>query len=280
VKPIKNILVPVDLSTVSEPALKISKTFSQKMNAHLHIFTVISELIVNNFRRYSNLGSDDVMKSAEEKLKTLIDGCGLEQTNHSYEIVPGVSFIEILEKSSKIPADLIMMGSLGAYGLDKLDSNTFKLIRMAPVHTFAFTIEGRETAPDIPINRILVALDFSEHSLIALEYALYLKPIFDAEIHLFQVVSKNEESREEVMKEKLQQHLSSEKMDEIDNMEVIASDSPAHEILNKISESNIDLLAIGSHSRRRLLRNLFLGKVSYDVVRRANCPLLVVKNPD
>ncbi len=278
-KPIKNILVPVDLSQVSAPALKISNTFSQKLDAHLHVFTVISDLIVSNFCRYSNLGAEDVIRIAEEKLKVLIEECGIAVTNHSYEIIQGVPFMEILEKSSKIPADLIMMGSLGSYGMHKLDNDTFTIIRMAPANTFVFTLEGGETAPDIPINRILVALDFSEHSLIALEYALYLKPVFDSEVHLFQVVSKGEESSEEAMKEKVQRHLSGEKIDQIDSMEVIASNNPAKEILNKISESNIDLLAIGSYSRRRLVRNLFLGKVSYDVVRRANCPFLIVKDP-
>ena len=65
----------------------------------------------------------------------------------------------------------------------------------------------------------------------------------------------------------------------IDSIEVQAANDPAQEILNKIEKADIDLLAIGSHSRRRFLRNLFLGKVAYNVVRKANSSVLIFKAP-
>ena len=53
---------------------------------------------------------------------------------------------------------------------------------------------------------------------------------------------------------------------------------PATQILKLADEHGCDLIVVGSHGRRGLER-LLMGSVAELVVRRAHCPVLVVKQP-
>ena len=53
---------------------------------------------------------------------------------------------------------------------------------------------------------------------------------------------------------------------------------PVAEILRVARESQCDLIVIGMHGRTRLA-HLLMGSVAEPVVRKATCPVLVVKTP-
>jgi nucleotide-binding universal stress UspA family protein len=53
---------------------------------------------------------------------------------------------------------------------------------------------------------------------------------------------------------------------------------PASEILRVAEEIKCDLIVLGSHGRGAIAR-LLMGNVAEHVVRRATCPVLVVKSP-
>jgi universal stress protein A len=53
---------------------------------------------------------------------------------------------------------------------------------------------------------------------------------------------------------------------------------PAEAILQLVESENVDLIVMGTHGRRGITR-LLMGSVAETVVRRANCPVLTVKQP-
>lgn len=53
---------------------------------------------------------------------------------------------------------------------------------------------------------------------------------------------------------------------------------PSAEILRVAAETHCDLIVLGSHGRTGISR-LLMGSVAEQVVRKAACPVLVVKNP-
>jgi len=55
--------------------------------------------------------------------------------------------------------------------------------------------------------------------------------------------------------------------------------NPADSILEKIEELNINLVIMGSHGKKGLSR-LIMGSVAETVVRKANCPVLIVKSEE
>lgn len=65
---------------------------------------------------------------------------------------------------------------------------------------------------------------------------------------------------------------------EVDADYVLASGVPATELLQLAEQHHADLIVVGSHGRTGLAR-LLMGSVAEQVVRGAQCPVLVVKQP-
>jgi nucleotide-binding universal stress UspA family protein len=57
---------------------------------------------------------------------------------------------------------------------------------------------------------------------------------------------------------------------------IVKTGHPAEEILNTAKENDVDMILVGSRSKRGATR-LFMGSVSREVVNLAECPVLVVK---
>lgn len=278
---IQNILVPVDLSDFSSRLIKISKWLSDRIDAHFHFVYIVDERMVFSFKHLDVDMRDNLFKISKEALEAIIKYSDFQEGKYSSEVFLGEPFVEIISKSTtRPPADLIIVGGVSIQGLHKIGDNAFKIIQMSPTHTLIIKEKDEgETKDEVKFNKVLLALDFSEHSIMALDYTISMKSIFNSNIHVFQVIGEKEEASEEKVKEQLKEHISAEKIKEIDSIEVVSSNNPAQTILDKIEEDQIDLLSIGSHSKRRFLRNLFLGKVAYQVVRKANCSVLVFKTP-
>jgi nucleotide-binding universal stress UspA family protein len=61
--------------------------------------------------------------------------------------------------------------------------------------------------------------------------------------------------------------------------EVIVADKPsASHVLDILDKLGCDLIVMGTHGRSRL-KHLLFGSVAEEVVRRARCPVMVVKAP-
>jgi nucleotide-binding universal stress UspA family protein len=277
---IKNILVPVDCTEESRPVLSISRQIAEKLDAHMHIVSVIDEVMLEKIVKVGSGLTSDLLEKSKEYLDAVIKEVGIDGLKYSCEVIAGVPFMEVISRSAAIPADLIMLGGMESDEPHRLGNDSFKIMRMAPFNTFAVKIRDKESFEEIDIKKILVALDFTKQSLMALDYALYLKPVLDSKVRVLQVLTENEKVDEDSVKKRLGEHISTEKIEQIDSFDVKRSKNPAKTILNYVDESEVDLLAIGSHSKKRILRNLFLGKVSYDVVRKVNSSFVVLKDPE
>lgn len=58
----------------------------------------------------------------------------------------------------------------------------------------------------------------------------------------------------------------------------LLSGKPAEQIVDVAHQETVELIVMGSHGRRGLPR-LLMGSVAEEVVRRAACPVLTVKQP-
>ncbi len=70
-----------------------------------------------------------------------------------------------------------------------------------------------------------------------------------------------------------------DKSSDIEARSVTLRGKPAEEIVKLASDEAADLIVIGSHGRGGLMRML-LGSVAEEVVRKAGCAVLTVKQPD
>jgi nucleotide-binding universal stress UspA family protein len=151
----------------------------------------------------------------------------------------------------------------------------------------------REEGDIIEIKSILYPTDLLGYSYLVLPYVLLMSEKHDAEVYLLYVVrdlhhytgfQDPHTSISAFMKEalegaeKLMDGICDQHLQSCPNFrrKVVVGD-PGHEIVKTIESENIDLVIMGSHSRRGLERVIF-GSVAEYVVRHSPMPVLVV-NP-
>lgn len=147
----------------------------------------------------------------------------------------------------------------------------------------------------IDIKKILYPTDFSEHSLVALPYAMSLASHYDAELHCVHVVDIARESWQAgsylaISTAPTQQQLwdaAQKEMDDFiakylaDTKDVVAKTLSGHtcpEIVGYAKDQQIDAVVIATHGHRTLATAV-LGSVTEDVIRKAPCVVLTVRDP-
>jgi universal stress protein A len=147
--------------------------------------------------------------------------------------------------------------------------------------------------PYIHIQRILVPIDFSEHSKNALKYALPFAEKFKASIDLIYVVEPTiypaDFSFGQIGFPNVEEELRTRGSDELDNLikreiggkvtsrKVVRTGKPFYEINQYALEENISLIIIATHGHTGMEQILF-GSTAEKVVRKAPCPVLVVRS--
>ena len=145
-----------------------------------------------------------------------------------------------------------------------------------------------------PFTKILIAIDFSENSDCAFDYALTLATRFDAELTIMHVINEPVDLRgfyvphisfEQLEKEieesadKMMDTFCSSKLGAFINYKKsIVTGIPYDEITEAASKIGASLIVLGTHGRTGLDRILF-GSTAERVVRSASCPVLTVRLP-
>ncbi|MEI7816418.1 MAG: universal stress protein [Desulfuromonadales bacterium] len=145
-----------------------------------------------------------------------------------------------------------------------------------------------------PFTKILTAIDFSENSECAFDYALTLATQFNAELTIIHVINEPVDLRgfyvphisfEQLEKEieegavAMMEAFCSTRLGSFYNYKTaIVTGIPCDEITMAASEIDASLIVIGTHGRTGLDRILF-GSTAERVVRSATCPVLTVRLP-
>ncbi len=148
----------------------------------------------------------------------------------------------------------------------------------------------------IEIKRILCPTDFSESAEHALQYALSLAGVYEAEIELLHVTELpayplNDElgsgpfDAAEIVKEleTIAKKRISEKMDELRAVYPkvigkVTGGTPFLEIIRTARDDKADLIVMGTHGRSGLV-HVMMGSVAEKVARKAPCPVLTARHP-
>lgn len=138
----------------------------------------------------------------------------------------------------------------------------------------------------ITFKRIVVAVDFQEPSVAALEYARSLARTFGSSlsvVHVIQPVASEiyvystdlVQNWERVAYERLRELYPPAERTALQGRAEVRVGYPVDEILTFANERDADLIIVGTHGRGAL-GHLLLGSVAERVVRRARCPVLTV----
>ena len=145
----------------------------------------------------------------------------------------------------------------------------------------------------ISLKNVLCPIDHSDCSKEALKYAVTLAMRDKAKLLLLHIIDirsfsegleamskplPDEETLEQ-LRAKLLDCIPEEMRDDMDVEAIVIQGIPFVEIISTSREKEIDMIVMGSHGRTGI-SHMMLGSVSEKVVRKAPCPVLIVRQPD
>ena len=303
---IARVLYPTDLSDASahaaEWAVAVAGYYKASIAA-LHVLDPIVMAVAGPALSSDGtpLQASDIQRP-HQWLTTLFTNATASGLGVDILVDVGEAPSRILDRAASLPADLIVMGTHGTSGFQHLvlGSVTEKVLRKAlcPV----LTVPPRAQATSrLPFRRVLCAVDFSEASLAALQFAVSLVQESDAALTLLHVLEWPWEEPPPPMIENLpfeqgfalaefrryceegaQTRLESLVPDSVRISQApvarLRSGKPYVQILHVAAEEKTDLIVIGVHGRNPLDMALF-GSTTNQVVRRATCPVLTLRQP-
>ncbi len=143
-------------------------------------------------------------------------------------------------------------------------------------------------------NKILVAIDFEEQSLSALEHSFEIARLFEADLILLYVIEVSNvfgklRSPDDYVKKIIQQ--AREKFDELEKLArsatskasikisvIIEKGKPYDKIIETAVDQDVIMIVMGKNSISSLTRkNKYIGSNTMNVVREAECPVVTIK---
>ncbi len=161
-------LVPYDFTPVTRSALDYALAMAKAFDAKVEIFHLIKD--------------ESIRPEAETKFAQLIDSLGEDEKKKVFsKIEVGSIFKDISKQADEGDAHLMIMGTHGAHGLQKVfGSHAIKVVKSSNT-PFLVT---QENGTPRNIKRIVMAVDLAKESVQIVKYASELAKKFGAEIHL------------------------------------------------------------------------------------------------
>ena len=274
---IQHVLCPVDLSAVSERALRHAAALAAWYEARLTV------LFVRTGRRVESTDGD----------VAAFVGSAIGAHPAHLQVTDGDVVTEIVRHATALPADLLVMGTHGISGVKQLllGSVTERVWREAPCPVVTVPSGVAPHSPDaVSLAMVVCAVDFSPSSTRAVAYATSIARRAGGRLTLFHALEWFDEEEEapstgvnstelptseEDARQALEELLTADARASDPEL-VVGHGSPAGEILRLVRERDAGLIVLGVHGRNVLDRTLF-GSTAQRVVREAPCPVLTVR---
>ena len=216
-----------------------------------------------------------------------------------FEVARGSAAAEILARVDATRPDLLVLGTHGRSGFERLvlGSVTEKVLRKATCPVLSVPPRDAVPASTVLFKRILCAIDFSDCSMRALNYAMSLAQQADARLTVVHVIELPPEVPDTAGERafgpprSLREYVADAETDRRERLTAaipeavrayctvdttLATGKPYREILRIADEQQCDLIVIGIHGRGAA-DLLFFGSTAQHVVRRAACPVLTLR---
>lgn len=297
---IQSMLVPLDGSSLAEQALPIALAIAERARCKLKLVLIHEPLmLMEPGPAYTKV--ELAMQKADREYLKSVTARLRERLGRSVSsaVLRGMPLAQTLSTyTHELGADLVVMTTHGRGGIRRawLGSVTDQLIRTSdiPILVVRPREEGGEKA-GAALTEILVALDGSPLAEAALEPAITLARLWDAQISLVQVVrpvmltsephltfpsgysEQATASCRESAKDYIRDVAERVRDSGVKSTGVAVIGAAVPETLIELTApERVSLLAVATHGRGGLKR-LVLGSVADKLVRGSNVPVLVVR---
>lgn len=298
---LRRILCPIDFSDYSRHALDHAVTIARWYESAVTVFYVHPVVPMAASAPGAPLFPPLLATSRDrdrviESMRCFAGSGPGDEVPMAFEVVEGAAAAVILERAQTLPGDLIVMGTHGRSGFERLvlGSITEKVLRKAscPVLSVPPRVHGVAHAAPL-FTRMLCAVDFSDCSVNALHYAMSMAQEADAHLTVLHVMEIPLEVQEFFAGDSdvFCDYTTSARDERRERLRTIVPDAvrayctveltlaegkPSREILRVAAEERSDLIVIGIHGRGAA-DLLFFGSTAQHVVREATCPVLTLR---
>lgn len=280
----KKILVPIDFSKCSLLALDVAADIAVRSHSEIYLLHIIE--LPSAYSDFSSLGEwDGVSGGTSEEVHYMVEL--LKATKKKMEnvknspVLKGIAVHNIIEVGSinqrvaesakKNDIDLVVMGSQGASGVSGLivGSNAEKVVRYSKIPVLII----KDKYLKAPQN-IVFASDFLESSDLEFNQLKTIADLSGAKIHILTVNTLQNFKTNKEMQAMFGEYC---RRNKISNyvLNIYNDISTEEGIIHFANSVKADLIAIGTHGRKSILR-YFIDNISEDIVNHAFCPVLTL----
>jgi nucleotide-binding universal stress UspA family protein len=295
----KHILCPTDLSESSRPAMAYAAAFTVWYGAKLSVLHVVPTFDAIQIPPGALGESVQVVypSTREEVLAALrrqAETMGAAAVEPYLVAEAGDPVGTIVDQALTIPSDLIVMGTHGRSGFNRLlyGSVTEQVLHRAPCPVLTVPPHARAAPGDVTFKRILCAMDFSPAALQALGFALDLGRQANGKVTVLHAIEwlADEEPRVHThfnvaeyrtylmddARKRLDELVAGEERTWCEIENVVTTGRAYREILRVAADRKADLVVMGAQGRGGIGLTL-AGSATHQVVRTAECPVLTVR---
>jgi len=291
---IKLVLCPIDFSEFSVGAYQHALSVAEHYEANLVAQHVVELWRHPSFDFAASAGlyeesSQALRESGKEQLQEFVKKHTHDEIQPELVVQVGVAADSILSFAQVKKADVIVMGTHGRRGFDRLmlGSVTDRVMRRAPCPVLVASkpphssvAAGKERSHVRHLSRILFCADFSENSERALKYAISATAEYDAELtllHVLEEIPRPAETEEAIARttEQLDRLIPPEGRKTLKIKTAVRIGKTYAQINQLALEAQIDMVTMGVRGRGALDVAVF-GSTTYRVMQLGSCPVLAV----
>jgi nucleotide-binding universal stress UspA family protein len=296
---IDNVIVPLDFSRPSFKALEYALPLAERFGAKLHLVHAFDyDYPMSTFSAMPlAIPEAEIASRAKQRLQDVAKKYAVALPRENCHVVKGRAYHAICQLARKLEPDLIITTTRGHTGLRHvfLGSTAERIVQHAPCGVLVVREHEREfvrakegdAKPKgaIQLQKILVPVDFSDCSMVGLEFAVRFAQVWGAGLVIFNCVPLTFATYGEYGGRDLTAltNYAQKEMDEVVSSVrsqvvvkgVVELGAPARAICDYARNNEVDLIVTATHGRTGLT-HVLLGSTAEHVVRYAHCPVLVM----
>lgn len=173
----EKVVVPWDFTVIAENALKHAVKISKMVNAEIVLLHIVAKGIKT--AEYKN--KEDKLKAAVKEYSNKYD------LSIDYQIVPGTIFTAIAEYVNEADPSLVIMGTHGLKGMQKLTGSWALKVIVGSKIPF---IVVQEPPKDMEkYHNLVFPVDFRSENKEKLKMAIFMGKYFESKVHILRAVT-------------------------------------------------------------------------------------------
>ncbi len=273
----KKILVPYDFSEVAAHALDFACQIAAKADSEIYLLNVIEHPTADSFR---TMGMQDIdpmeqlyikkmIETVAGKLEDVVSSSAHQDDKISFKIQLGNPFHNIIDEVTDRKADLVIMGTEGAEGLNEffVGSNAEKVVRKATCPVI--TVQNKCELD--PIEKIVFASDFMNTDDEFIARLKNLQEMFGAKLKIVKVNTPASFTSTRHDRKQMEEFVAKYA---IGNYEIDIYNHKNEEdgIVYYAEDIKADMIALGTHQRKGV-GHFLAGSIAEDVVNHSQIPV-------